>query len=646
MGQPAALRRMTYEFNLNEFIKAGIPLIVTETRELASVKECVEEVAKHFHRSLFYYIPDGNIQCRIYSNGKNRNPGAIAENFSRQDKNKNCTIEDFFSRLIEEPQNTDVSRTAIPQNSIFVVSGMYKEQFSNKIEEMLIQSITDGSLSNNHITILFTNDVISLPDKIRRLAMENNFEDITSDERFEFIKKELEIFNKDLENYAKKKNQTVNKNRWMFKQECLKAIAEKAQCLTLYETRNIINLCLVKHPTDTNADEILRMVEDFSSQSLANNKALTKCEFETDIGKIGDFDRVIDYLKSHAEAFQGAAMNPDLELPRGIALIGLPGTGKSLMANMVGSILGLPTLHLRTQDVFNLYVGVSEERIRIALEQVDAMNGCVLVIDEADKQFAGNAESTDADNGVTARVFGVILEWLQEHKSRTFVVMTLNATKDMPPELLRAGRFDRVFFADLPAANGRRKIFETYLKDSHFTDEEWKAILAASRYFVGAEIRWIVQDALMLADSRSKEVFRKTRQWTCLPPTAEEVMQAIAQRKPLYFLERDKLDKVRQKYTTNCISVSYDNFNQELFDSTCTVVSPNAISYMQRIKRVDEMREDIRKHPERYGIRLEGEGEDGLPIDMSAEAMWKAEVEGWSVDEYQDFIKNKKRPER
>ena len=644
MGQPAALRRMTFEFNLNEFLKAGIPLVVTETRELASVKECVEEVAKHLHKSLFYYIPDGNILCKIYNDRKTRTPSAIADNFTKQDKNRNCSIEDFFSRVLEEPGNSDVSRTMIPQNSIILISGMHKELFSNKIEEMLIQGITDGTLSNNRITILFTSDIISLPDNIRRLAMENNFEDITTDERFEFIKKELEGFTKDLENYAKKKNQSVNKNRWMFKPECLKAIAEKARCLTLYETRNIINLCLVKHPTDTNADEILRMVEDFSSQALANNQALTAYESDSDINKIGDFDRVIDYLKSHAEAFHNASMNPNIELPRGMALIGLPGTGKSMMANMVGSILGLPTLHLRTQDVFNLYVGVSEERIRIALEQVDALNGCVLVIDEADKQFAGNAESTDADNGVTARVFGVILEWLQEHKSRTYVVMTLNATKDMPPELLRAGRFDRVFFADLPAENGRRKIFNTYLKDSNFSEEEWKAILLASRYFVGSEIRWIVQDALMLADARSKEVFSKTRQWVCLPPTAEEVLQAISQRKPLYFLERNKLDNIRKKYASSCISVSYDSFDTELCDCLIDVYSPtkNEISYTDRLKRIQEMKDDIHNHPERYGIRKEGD----LLFDMSAEAMWKAEYDGWSVEDYQEFIKNKKCPER
>lgn len=627
MGNPAALRRMSYELCLNELLKAYIPVIITETRELASVKECVEEVAKHLHKSLFYYIPDGNIQCRIYHDRKTRNPSAIADNFSKQTKNQNCPLEEFIVRVIEEPTTTDISRTSIPQNSIIVVSGITKEMFSNKIEEMLIQSITEGSLSNNKISILFTNDIISLPDKIRRLAMQDNFDDITEDERYEFIKKELEGFTKELELYAKKKNQAVNKNRWMFKQDCLREIARKAQCLTLYETRNILNLCLVKRPTDENVDEILHLVEDFSSQTLANNNALQAYSEEKSCEKIGDFERVIDYLKERAIAFSQDSKDSNIELPRGIVLLGLPGTGKSMMANMVGSILGLPTLHLRTQDVFNLYVGVSEERIRSALNQVDALNGCVLVIDEADKQFAGNAESTDADNGVTARVFGVILEWLQEHTSRTFVVMTMNATKTMPPELMRAGRFDAVFFADLPTREGRKRIFNTFWDDSMFTKEEWEIIIHDTNNFVGSEIRWVVQDACRSAHNRSLELFRQTRRWEELKPNIAEVLQAIQQRKPLYLLERDRLKKIREKYVGNCLPVSYDDFNTEKAND---FINYSFVSEAERLARVDAVKKDIKEHPEKYGVR----NDNGLLIDMGAEALWKAEH-----PEFEDLIK-------
>src|SRR5262249_19575507 len=143
-----------------------------------------------------------------------------------------------------------------------------------------------------------------------------------------------------------------------------------------------------------------------------------------------------------------------LPSPKGIALIGIPGTGKSLTAKMIGGLWGLPLLRLDVGSLYGSLMGESEERARQALHLADTGSPCILWIDEVEKALSHG----DLDSGTSTRVFGSILTWMQEKKSSVFVVSTANDITNLPPELLRKGRFDEIFFLDLPTLEERREI--------------------------------------------------------------------------------------------------------------------------------------------------------------------------------------------
>ena len=174
--------------------------------------------------------------------------------------------------------------------------------------------------------------------------------------------------------------------------------------------------------------------------------------------------------------------------------MGTPGTGKSHFAKGLGKALGLPTPGLDFGRMFGSLVGESEGRIREALAVVDAFSPCILFIDEIEKGLSGIQSSGSTDGGTGSRVFGTFLTWLNDHKSRVFVVATCNDVSKMPPEFLRAERWDAIFFVDLPTERERRIILDLYQKQYHVEGEPSHGLQGWS----GAEIKSLCRIAAMM----------------------------------------------------------------------------------------------------------------------------------------------------
>ncbi|MGV1006312.1 MAG: AAA family ATPase [Candidatus Nanopelagicales bacterium] len=182
-------------------------------------------------------------------------------------------------------------------------------------------------------------------------------------------------------------------------------------------------------------------------------------------------------------------------MPKGIALIGIPGTGKSLTAKMIAGQWHLPLLRLDVGALFGSLVGESEERVRQALRLAESIAPCVMWIDELEKSLTSGGVG---DGGTSQRVFGTILTWMQDKKGPVFVVATANDITTLPPELLRRGRFDEVFFLDLPTAEEREQIIRVHLDKRNLTNREFdvQRLSVLSSRFVGAELEQAVIDAM------------------------------------------------------------------------------------------------------------------------------------------------------
>lgn len=236
---------------------------------------------------------------------------------------------------------------------------------------------------------------------------------------------------------------------------------------------------------------------------VRNSRALEFYPVKETQASVGGLDALKEWLRIRGRAFSPAARAYGLPAPKGIALIGIPGTGKSLSAKVIGNLWNLPLIRFDVGALFGSYVGESEQRTREALRLAEAVAPCVLWIDELEKALAqGGHESS-----TSVRVFGTILTWMSEKTAPCFVVATANDISRLPPELLRRGRFDEIFFLDLPNTVERKEIFSVHLskrgRDPARFDLE--ALAEAARGYVGAEIEQAVIDAMYLAFAADRE---------------------------------------------------------------------------------------------------------------------------------------------
>jgi ATP-dependent 26S proteasome regulatory subunit len=223
---------------------------------------------------------------------------------------------------------------------------------------------------------------------------------------------------------------------------------------------------------------------------------------------VGGLDNLKLWLGRRAVAFREEARRFGLPEPKGLLLLGVQGCGKSLTAQAVAAQWGLPLLRLDIGRIFSGLVGSSEENLRKAIRVAESVAPVVLWVDEIEKGLSGTASSGMTDSGVTARIFGALLTWLQEKTAAVFVVATANRIESLPPELLRKGRFDEIFFVDLPAADERSEIFEIHLLKRRRDPASYniKELSRLADGFSGAEIEQAIVEALYYAFGEGKDL--------------------------------------------------------------------------------------------------------------------------------------------
>jgi len=271
------------------------------------------------------------------------------------------------------------------------------------------------------------------------------------------------------------------------------------------------------------------------AHALKRNGLLEIVEARTRLADVGGLECLKEWLGRRASTFSTAAKAYGLPAPKGLLIVGIPGTGKSLTAKATASAFGLPLLRLDMGRVFGGIVGQSEGNLRSVIQTAEAIAPCVLWIDEIEKGFSGSQSSGSTDGGTSSRVFGSFLSWMQEKEKPVFVVATANDVSKLPPEFLRKGRFDELFFVDLPDTGERTRIWEIVIgkygrEPSGF---DTPSLASSSEGFTGAEIEAALVDAL-------HEAFVDERE-----PTAAHLTAAISATVPLSKLMADRITALR-----------------------------------------------------------------------------------------------------
>ncbi len=283
------------------------------------------------------------------------------------------------------------------------------------------------------------------------------------------------------------------------------AIVRGAQGLTAEEIESALARSLV----EKKALSVDQIIEE-KKQIVRKTGMLEFYPAINSLNDVGGHDLLKDWLVKRSKSFTDAARDFGIPYPKGILIIGVQGCGKSLVAKAVSSAWNLPMLKMDVGRIFGSLVGQSEQNMRRAIKIAESLAPCLLWIDELEKGFAGMNGGV-SDSGTTARVFSTFLTWMQEKTKPVFLIATGNNVSALPPELLRKGRFDEIFFTDLPDKKEREDIFAIHLKKRNRDPKKYKvaSLAEASDGFSGAEIEQLVISALNHAFFEGRELAHK-----------------------------------------------------------------------------------------------------------------------------------------
>ena len=257
---------------------------------------------------------------------------------------------------------------------------------------------------------------------------------------------------------------------------------------------------------------------------------------------VGGLENLKQWVKSRQNAFTDEARQYGIPNPKGVLLVGIQGTGKSLSAKIIARQWRLPLLRFDAGRLFGGIVGESEDRVRQMITICEAVAPCVLWIDEIDKAFGNITSGVDGDSGTSRRVFGSLITWMQEKTSPVFIVATANNVQILPAELLRKGRFDEIFFLNLPTELEREEIFKVHLnkwRPQRLREFDLPTLAAKAKNFSGAEIEQVLIDAMHRAfgnsDNEQKRDF-----------TTEDILASISSTVPLATIASRQIEELKQ----------------------------------------------------------------------------------------------------
>ena len=307
----------------------------------------------------------------------------------------------------------------------------------------------------------------------------------------------------------------------------LEHLAQQLTGITATDAKRLIRTAIENDGAITHDDlpEVMK-----AKYELIGQDGVISFEYDTaNFSEVAGLERLKEWLSHRHKVFTGD--NHSLDRPKGILLLGVQGGGKSLAAKAVAGTFGVPLLRLDFGALYNKYYGETEKNLRRALEIAELMSPCVIWMDEIEKGIAHSGN----DEGLSQRVLGTLLTWMQENRNKVFIVATSNDIERLPPELLRKGRLDEIFFVDLPNEHIRREIFEIHLRRRNLAPSgfDLDALTEASAGFTGAEIEQAVVSSLYAAHAQNASL------------DDNHLLEELARTRPLSVVMAEKVQYLR-----------------------------------------------------------------------------------------------------
>lgn len=484
-------------------IRARYPIVYVVSAEEQRVQQLLAPIAERRQKSIYEWSCTTGLV-----------PGGATGGSIQLQKNRNSPTRDPLAALDQVIEQVDPAIFLFKDLHPFLTRGNQNQHaIIRKLKEIALQ------LKNSFKTIVLVSPVLEVPVEIEKEVTVLHLPLPSSAEISELLDK---IVN-DVRRFKQIKIELDDAGR--------DRLLQAARGLTLNEAENVFARILVRKERLT-GEEVPEVLEE-KRQLVRKNGLLEYYDTSESFEEVGGLASLKDWLQKRALAFSPAAREFGLSAPRGVLLLGVQGCGKSLCAKAVASLWEVPLLRFDIGKMFGSFVGSSEDNIRRAIQVAESVAPAILWVDEIDKAFAG-ASNHAGDSGTSARVLGTFLTWLSEKSAPVFVMATANDISNLPPELLRKGRLDEIFFVDLPDVAEREAIFAIHLRRRGRDPEAFPLgeLAAASEGLSGAEIEEVINSALYEAfyensDLKENHLFSGLRQTVPLSRTMEEQLQEL-----------------------------------------------------------------------------------------------------------------------
>ena len=447
---------------LRLLLRSRFPIILVETAEEQRFHALVENIANLDEQALFTW--------------------SVVKGLAGQRMGSAVTgtraLGDALSHLVKSPQN-----------GLFVFFDAQPHLDHPEVIRMVREIAMDHT--KNRQTLIFVGTRVELHPDLQRMSASFRMPTIGPDEVRALIKEEAEL-------YMHQREVNLKADRGAYEM-----LVQHLVGLSRDDARRMIRQS-IEHEGAITMEDVARVLK-IKHHSLGQGGTLTMVTEVESLDRVGGQARFKKWLDLRREAFLGRAGTESLDAPKGVLLLGVQGAGKSLAARAVAGSWRVPLLRLDFGALYNKFHGETERNLRSALETAAQMSPCILWMDEIEKGVSSSSDAS-GDGGVSRRVLGTLLTWMSERRERVFLIATANDIASLPPELLRKGRFDEIFFVDLPQPASRGEIFRIHLERRKHPLERFDlpAVGAAAEGFSGAEIEHAIVAAAYAAHSEGK----------------------------------------------------------------------------------------------------------------------------------------------
>ncbi len=505
------MKNMTLEEQITRYMGAGFPILYIETFEEKTATELLCNIAG---------ISESNVRGRELVEWSVH--GLI---FHRQKKRDKVGLAEALDRFTypQSLSSDDAKKRYNPNQKLLVIkdiAGLLEQPDLVARLKCLAAKIWHGEIDD--CTIALISPILSVPRELEHFIAMLRLEPLSNDGITTII-----------ETFRQEQNIDVRDK------EFLRELVLAFKGLPKFEILTILYLIAAKDGTFSKSD--IQIVQEQKKQMVQKSGILEMVNVRETVDDIGGLEHLKDWLRSKAKVLKDidTAEKFGVDTPKGVLIAGLPGCGKSLTAKAAAALFDLPLLRMDMGRLMGKYVGESEANLRKAIFLVEAISPCVLWIDELEKAFAGIG-SSGGGGEVTTRLFGAFLTWMQEKESLAFVLATANKIVDLPPELLRKGRFDDIFYVGLPNKDERKKILSIHIKKRRkkdFDSINISTLVDKTEGYCGADLESVIKEAVEETFVQGKEAL-----------TTETILSCIGRTHPLSEIMGDEIKKMSEDY--------------------------------------------------------------------------------------------------